>query len=72
MSGDGLNELFVEVSDADVRRAVAPEVGDLEGAGGELTGDGIVVRTDDLSSLRAALNGWTRLVSVASETDGRL
>jgi len=68
MSGDdGRNSLFLEVDDETARRAIEPEVGDLEGADGEILEDGVVVHADDLRSLRAALNGWTRLVSVAQD-----
>jgi len=70
MSSDRRDRLFIEVDDGVARRAVEPEVGDLEGADGELVEDGVVVRAEDVRTLRAALNGWARLVSVAS--DGRL
>jgi tRNA threonylcarbamoyladenosine modification (KEOPS) complex Pcc1 subunit len=67
MSSDRRNRLFIEIDDGVARRAVEPEVGDLEGADGELVEDGVVVRAEDPRTLRAALNGWTRLVSVASD-----
>jgi hypothetical protein len=59
--------LFVEVKDETALRALGPEVGDLEGSDGQVTEDGIVVHTDGPRSLRAAVNGWTRLISVAND-----
>ncbi|MCX2818890.1 KEOPS complex subunit Pcc1 [Haladaptatus sp. F3-133] len=59
--------LFLEIDDEVARRAIAPETGDLEGAHAELTQEGVVVTAQDPRTLRAALNGWTRLVSVASD-----
>jgi tRNA threonylcarbamoyladenosine modification (KEOPS) complex Pcc1 subunit len=70
MSSDG-NELLFELRDETVRRSVKPEAETRVDGRSEtvLVDDGIVVRTDDLRELRAAVNGWRRLVSVAEETD---
>ena len=66
-TGRDENSLFFEIEDDVTRAAVAPEVGDVEGADGELVENGVVVRARDPRTLRAAVNGWTRLVSVASD-----
>lgn len=70
MSGNASHELFLEITDGTVRRAVEPETGTGDDGRSEsvLVEDGVVVRADDLRSVRAALNGWMRLVSVADET----
>ena len=70
MSSDR-NELLFELRDETVRRAVEPEAQTSVDGRSEsvLVDDGIVVRTDDLRELRAAVNGWRRLVSVAEQTD---
>jgi len=74
------HKLFLEVEDETVRRAVEPETKPDEadatdGTDGRsessLNENGVVVRSSDLRSARAALNGWVRLVSVAEET-GRI
>lgn len=68
---DRCHKLFFELQDETVRRSVEPETG----SGAEdrsestLVEDGVVVRADDLRELRAAVNGWTRLVSVTEETE---
>jgi tRNA threonylcarbamoyladenosine modification (KEOPS) complex Pcc1 subunit len=67
MSSDGHNRLFLEIEDEVARAAVAPEVGGVEGEDGELTEEGVLIRAEDPRTLRAAVNGWTRLVSVASD-----
>ncbi|MDZ7687491.1 MAG: KEOPS complex subunit Pcc1 [Halobacteriales archaeon] len=73
MSSDGRHELFIEIHDETVRRALEPETETETEADGRsesaLVEDGVVVRTDSLRELRAALNGWRRLVSVAEETE---
>lgn len=73
MSSDGQgHRLFLEVRDETVRCAVEPETEADETDGrseSALVEDGVVVRSSDLRSLRAALNGWVRLVSVAEETE---
>jgi tRNA threonylcarbamoyladenosine modification (KEOPS) complex Pcc1 subunit len=66
-SDERRNRLFLEIDDDLARAAVAPEVGDLEGEESELTEDGVVIHAKDPRTLRAAVNGWTRLVSVASD-----
>lgn len=71
MSSDRCHKLFFELQDETVRRSVEPETG----SGAEdrsestLVEDGVVVRADDLRELRAAVNGWRRLVSVTEETE---
>jgi len=70
MSSDGGHRLFLEIEDETARRAVAPEAGEADEAEGEKASigeDGVTVEVDDVRELRAALNGWTRLVSVASD-----
>lgn len=74
MSSNENYRLFLEVRDETVRRAIEPETVS-EGSNSErrseseFVEDGVVVRSSDLRSLRAALNGWVRLVSVAEETE---
>jgi tRNA threonylcarbamoyladenosine modification (KEOPS) complex Pcc1 subunit len=71
MSSDRRHELFLELHDETVRRALEPETETVvdDKSESRLVEDGIVVRTSDLRSLRAAVNGWRRLVSVAEETE---
>ena len=71
MSSDRRHELFLELHDETVRRALKPETETVvdDRSESRLVEDGIVVRTSDLRSLRAAVNGWRRLVSVAEETE---
>jgi hypothetical protein len=61
------NSLFIEVEDETALSALGPEAGELEGARAELSEEGVVVTAEDPRTLRAALNGWMRLVSVASD-----
>jgi len=63
--------LFLELTDETVRHAVEPETEEEEERLSKTTlvEEGVVVRTDDLRELRAALNGWVRLVSVAEDTE---
>lgn len=67
--------LFLGVQDGTVRRAVGPETepDEPEATDGRsessLKKNGVEVRSSDLRSVRAALNGWVRLVSVAEETE---
>jgi len=74
MSSDK-HKLFLKVQDETVRRAVEPETKPdaTDGTDGRsessLNEEGVVVRSSDLRSVRAALNGWVRLVSVAEETE---
>jgi tRNA threonylcarbamoyladenosine modification (KEOPS) complex Pcc1 subunit len=71
MSSDGEgHRLFLGIDDETTRKAVAPEAGEIDDENARIYDEGVTVRTDDLRELRAAVNGWTRLVSVAS--DGRL
>ena len=65
------HSLFLEIRDETVRRAVKPETGAEDEGLSEtkLVEKGVMVRTDDLRDLRAALNGWVRLVSVAEDTE---
>jgi tRNA threonylcarbamoyladenosine modification (KEOPS) complex Pcc1 subunit len=67
MSSDGGHRLFLEIEDETARRAVAPEADEAEGEKASIGEDGVTVEVDDVRELRAALNGWTRLVSVASD-----
>lgn len=72
MLSEAEHELFLEVQDETVRSAVGPETEADEADGrseSALAENGVVVRSTDLRSLRAALNGWVRLVSVAEETE---
>ena len=78
MSSEAEHELFLEVQDETVRCSVGPETKPDEpdatdGTDGRsesrLNEEGVVVRSSDLRSVRAALNGWVRLVSVAEETE---
>lgn len=69
--GDERHKLFLEFHDETVRRAIEPEA-ETEAddrSDTTLVEDGVVVRSSDLRSLRAAVNGWRRLVSVAEETE---
>jgi len=71
MSSDRRHKLSFELRDETVRRAAEPETGpeDKGRSESELVEDGVVVRADDLRSLRAAVNGWGHLASVAKETE---
>lgn len=57
----------------EIYRALTPEIGEINprtGVGVALKGDDLLVisvAADDIPALRAALNMWLRLVSVASE-----
>jgi tRNA threonylcarbamoyladenosine modification (KEOPS) complex Pcc1 subunit len=69
------HRLSIEVQDETVRRAVGPETEPDEAdatdgrSESSLKDKGVEVRSSDLRSVRAALNGWVRLVSVAEETE---
>jgi tRNA threonylcarbamoyladenosine modification (KEOPS) complex Pcc1 subunit len=66
------HRLSIEVQDETVRRAVGPETepdATEDRSESRLDEDGVVVLSSDLRSVRAALNGWVRLVSVAEETE---
>ena len=74
----GRHELFFEIQNETVRRAVEPETetaaqekseSRINEGEDEEDRKGVVVRSSDLRSLRAAVNGWRRLVSVAEETE---
>lgn len=65
------HKLFLELQDETVRRAVGPETEPdttEDRSESSLNEKGVEVRSSDLRSARAALNGWVRLVSVGEET----
>ncbi|MFP4175138.1 MAG: KEOPS complex subunit Pcc1 [Halobacteriales archaeon] len=66
-SDDDGHRFFLEIDDGTAKRAVAPEAGEIGDEDARIDDEGVTVHTDDLRELRAVVNGWTRLVSVASD-----